>query len=398
MATIRIRKRGKTFSFSFDAGKHPATGKRRTIERGGFSTEQEAFDAGAAAYAAWKTGDIGIASERVPLGEYLAAWLENVAKRKIKPSSYASYAITIRSHIAPYIGGIVLQELRPRHVDSWLMQLAGKGLARGTIALARAVLSTALKHAVYPAELIRSNPCAGMAIPRNAPAKVVRRSIITKEQFRELLSLHPEGSKYYMPLMLLYHTGARIGEVFGLTWESVDLEKGTLTIERQIAERQAGGYAFATPKTATSTRTLFIDGRLIAALRRWKALQAERELAMGKAYQVIYERAGGTLYIVPKMEKPPEGAILRPLICTDRYGLPVTYRGISTMLNRRGINAHSFRHTHATQLIEAGAKPVDVAARLGHKDATITQNLYTHDTEEMQKETVAIFSRIVGTL
>ena len=217
MATIRTRKRGKTFSYSFDAGKNPATGKRRIIERGGFSTEQEAFDAGAAAYAAWKTGDIGITSERVPLGEYLAAWLENVAKRKIKPSSYASYAITIRSHIAPYIGGIVLQELRPRHVDSWLMQLAGKGLARGTIALARAVLSTALKYAVYPAELIRSNPCAGMAIPRNAPAKVVRRSIITKEQFRELLSLHPEGSKYYMPLMILYHTGARIGEVFGLT-------------------------------------------------------------------------------------------------------------------------------------------------------------------------------------
>lgn len=47
-------------------------------------------------------------------------------------------------------------------------------------------------------------------------------------------------------------------------------------------------------------------------------------------------------------------------------------------------------------LIEAGAKPVDVAARLGHADATITQNLYTHDTEDMQKETAAIFARIVG--
>ena len=46
--------------------------------------------------------------------------------------------------------------------------------------------------------------------------------------------------------------------------------------------------------------------------------------------------------------------------------------------------------------IEAGAKPVDVAARLGHSDATITQNLYTHDTDEMRKETAAIFARIVG--
>ena len=60
------------------------------------------------------------------------------------------------------------------------------------------------------------------------------------------------------------------------------------------------------------------------------------------------------------------------------------------------LNAHSFRHTHATRLIEAGAKPVDVAARLGHADATITLNLYTHDTDEMKQETAQIFERIVG--
>jgi len=60
------------------------------------------------------------------------------------------------------------------------------------------------------------------------------------------------------------------------------------------------------------------------------------------------------------------------------------------------LNTHSFRHTHATRLIEAGAKPVDVAARLGHADATITQNLYTHDTDEMKKETARIFGEVVG--
>ena len=46
-------------------------------------------------------------------------------------------------------------------------------------------------------------------------------------------------------------------------------------------------------------------------------------------------------------------------------------------------------------LIEAGATPKDVAARLGHKDATITQNLYTHDTEKMQRETVALFVKSI---
>ena len=79
-ATIRTRKRGKTYSYSFDAGRNPMTGKRKAIEKGGFATEQEAYDAGAAAYADWKSGNIGITSERITLRDYLAVWLENVMR------------------------------------------------------------------------------------------------------------------------------------------------------------------------------------------------------------------------------------------------------------------------------------------------------------------------------
>ena len=85
-------------------------------------------------------------------------------------------------------------------------------------------------------------------------------------------------------------------------------------------------------------------------------------------------------------------------MCIKENGTPIPGDSFKKMLQKHGLNAHSFRHTHATQLVEAGAKPVDVAARLGHKDATITQNLYTHDTEEMQQETARIFGEIVGKL
>lgn len=65
MAKIRVRKRGKTYSYSFDISKKP----RKMKEKGGFATEQEAFDAGTAAYAAWKTGNVGITSAKVTLDE-----------------------------------------------------------------------------------------------------------------------------------------------------------------------------------------------------------------------------------------------------------------------------------------------------------------------------------------
>ena len=123
-ATIRTRRRGSTYSYSFDAGKNPTTGKRRAIEKGGYATEQEAYDAGAAAYAAWKAGNIGITSERVPMRDYLAAWVENVARPNVAQGTYGGYVTTIRAHIVPYIGGIILQDLRPRDVDRWMSQLA----------------------------------------------------------------------------------------------------------------------------------------------------------------------------------------------------------------------------------------------------------------------------------
>lgn len=64
MAKIRTRKRGKTYSYNLEAGLN-ANGKRKVVEKGGFATKQEAYDAGVKAFAAWKNGNIGIVSEKV---------------------------------------------------------------------------------------------------------------------------------------------------------------------------------------------------------------------------------------------------------------------------------------------------------------------------------------------
>ena len=396
MATIRTRKRGKTFSYSFDAGKHPATGKRKMIERGGFSTEQEAYDAGTAAYTDWKRGKLCITSERVPLCDYLATWLENIARPNVSRLTYEDYALIIRARIAPYIGGIILQDLRARDVDSWLHKLAAAGLAKRTIANTRALLSNALKYAVYPAELIAANPCTGLSIPRSAPRTVTPRTIITPAMLAALLQKYPEGHKYNIVILLAFHTGARISELLGLTWEDIDMTAGRLSIVRQVIKSKAAHcFFFAPPKTHTSTRTIFLDAHIIRALRVWRNHQTQNALRLGGAYQCVYETADGRIHTDPRIETPPEGCVLRPLVCTDRFGLPIRYTAFRSAIFAFGLNSHSFRHTHATKLIEAGAKAVDVAARLGHVDATITQNLYTHDTEEMQQETAAIFGRVV---
>lgn len=382
---IRIRKRGNTYSYSFDISKHP----RRMKEKGGFSTEDEAFDAGVQAYANWKNGNIGVTSERVTLKDYLASWLENVARPNVKRTTYSSYQSAIKKRIAPFLGNHILQELRPRHIDGWLKNLAKEGLARGTIRQTKTVLSTALKYAIYPAELIVSNPSTGLSIPRSAPKQVIERTVITPEQAAALF----EHERYRPVLKLLYHTGMRISEAMGLTWDDIDLKTGEITIVRQRIQDY-----FETPKTESSARTFYADAALLVYLRALKAAQAKDEMRLGEAYQITYEDTAHdrAVVVLPKKLPPAPTLERRMLLCIKENGAPILGDSFKKMLRTHGLNAHSFRHTHATQLIEAGAKPVDVAARLGHKDATITQNLYAHDTKEMQQETARIFGEIVG--
>lgn len=382
---IRIRKRGDTYSYSFDISKRP----RRMKEKGGFATEDEAFDAGVAAYADWKSGNIGITSERVTLKDYLASWLENVARPNVKRTTYSSYQSAIKKRIAPFLGNHILQELRPRHIDGWLKNLAKEGLARGTIRQTKTVLSTALKYAIYPAELIVSNPSTGLSIPRSAPKQVIERTVITPEQAAALF----EHERYRPVLKLLYHTGMRISEAMGLTWDDIDLKTGEITIVRQRIQDY-----FETPKTESSARTFYADAALLVYLRALKAAQAKDEMRLGEAYQITYEDTAHdrAVVVLPKKLPPAPTLERRMLLCIKENGAPILGDSFKKMLRTHGLNAHSFRHTHATQLIEAGAKPVDVAARLGHKDATITQNLYAHDTKEMQQETARIFGEIVG--
>ena len=399
-ATIRTRQRGKTFSYSFDAGKHPVTGRRKVIEKGGFETAQEAYDAGVAAYTNWKSGNIGLTSEKVLLKDYLHMWLENVARPQVKLSTYENYLYLITKNIIPYLGEIPLQDLRPRNCAFLMKKLYERGLVRRTIIATRNALSTALKYAVYPAELIPSNVASGFPVPRSSGTRVpIKRTLVTPEMLETIFQKHPFGGKFYIPILIAYHTGMRAAEVLGLEWTSVDFQTGTIKVyQNQCFSRELRRSYLDTPKTEQSARVVLIDKLLLDELKRWRAQQQKNRDVLKDQYQIVFTDADGFLATAAPALLPRE-AVTHDFICTDRRGRIIRYDLLNGFLSRNfGLNTHSFRHTHATQLIEAGAKPVSVAARLGHKDATITQNLYTHDTEVMQRETLSIFENALPTL
>ena len=90
MSQVRTRKRGKTFSYIFEADKKP-DGKRKVVEKGGFATKKAAYDAGVAAYTDWKHGNIGITSENISVKDFMQNWLDNVVELNVKANSLQTY-------------------------------------------------------------------------------------------------------------------------------------------------------------------------------------------------------------------------------------------------------------------------------------------------------------------
>lgn len=386
--SIRTRQRGKKWYYCFDIGKKE--GKRKKIERGGFATQAEAEEAGLEAFTAWRHGDIPVPSEKLKMKDYLVSWLERAARVSVKRSTYDAYYSAVHSRIIPYLGDICLQELRPRDVDKWLRELIRKGYAQKTIRATKAVLSLALNYAVFPAELIRNNPARDLRVPRGAKLAKVKRTVITPSLLAQLFEMFPIGHRFRIPIRLLYYTGMRIGEVLGLEWQDIDFKAGRLQVRRQLKKSDKKFFYFDTPKTPTSERSFYLDAGTLSELKRWKACQAADKIRMGECYTVIYAASDGAITMCPQGDAAPRGMGRHELVCTNQFGCFLKYISLEVRLRKLGLNTHSFRHSHATHLIEGGVRPVDVAARLGHSDANMVNAIYAHDTEEMQRACVSV--------
>lgn len=401
MAELNVRKRGKKWEYRFEGAK--IDGKRNQISKGGFNTKSECVIAGTKALNEYNNAGLHFEPTEMSLSDYLDYWMDNYVKIECRENTQRIYSDIIRIHIKPYLGAYRLKAITPMVLQKHLNKLYVQGLSRNYLSSIHGVLSGSFHYAVEPARMLRESPMTYVKMPKCKHKKVdTNHRIISKNEFSKIIDRFPLNTQYYILLMICYYTGTRIAECTGLTWDRINLDAGTITIDRILVKYQDKKWYLGHPKTDSSNRTIPIGETLIKALKEHRKWQLKNRMKYGSYYKQYYIDNNNHVYgLDNRVEYVTTDKKVDFICCQENGNLvnPDRARYCSRVINYElGIqfNFHSLRHTHATVLIESGANMKDVQIRLGHAQLSTTMDTYVKTTEKMAKETVNVFENAVN--
>lgn len=437
MAKVNVRNRNKgkvdktgkpkpaNWEYRFEAAK--IDGKRKHISKSGFRTKKDAEDAGAKALAEYNNAGLKFEPSDMSYADYLDYWFDNYVKVSCKYNTQMAYNQIIEQHLKPVLGMYKLRSLTPVLIQEYVNKKFVTGLKKTTLTNIMSVLSGSLRYAVVPARLLTSSPAEYVKYPKKKTnKKETNRIILSIDDFNKMLDRFEKGNPFRYALLIGFHTGLRIGEVYGLTWDDIDFDERTLDVNKQAYKRNYGvdvrqvmkqkgkreeksAWYFGDTKTLSSTRKIKIGDTLIKELREYKAIQAQNELLYGEYYTQIFmkkekDEKGKDIYRLIEVEKSvPVGLPQANLIMrkeNGQYSSSDSFKYAARVIHYDlgiAFNFHSLRHTHATTLIEGGVSPKAVQARLGHENIETTLQTYVHNTEAMEQTAVDVFEKTLST-
>jgi integrase len=286
----------------------------------------------------------------VTFAEYFPEWIASYAgrtSRGFREQTRQEYKRDLERHALPFFGGTRLAEIEPRDIKRFIAALIEDGLssrsARRRLAPLRALLATAVEDG-----LVRSNPAAGVRIPRSPADRIDHdhSKALNEDELRRLLHELPTGSRLFV--QFLAHTGLRFSEAIGIRWGDVDFEQGRLHVRRRLY------HGIDAPKSQYGRRAIPLSPQMLtslAGLRRSSNYHDEGE-------PVFATRAGTPLNYANLYRR-----VFKP--AAQRAGVPWAA-------------FHTLRHTCATILFRNGLNAKQVQLWLGHHSPAFTLDVYVH--------------------
>ena len=329
-----------------------------------------------------------ITDPEMTVEDWFDFWIGNIVS-DLAPNTIRNYRERYEHNIRPVIGKLKITDVKPMHCKLVFNRM-NETYAGGTIRQTYITMGTMFRAAVDN-DILTRHPMDGVKYtkPMKAADDIKYFTVDEQNAFLEAA----KSSHNYHQFALILETGLRVGEVIGLTWDCIDWEKCTLTVNKTLEFRhKQKEWRAGPPKTAHSYRTIPLTDRAVALLREVEAMKQTRKESpvLDTVLDYMDRRSGKVLQLK-----------LRDLVFINyRIGKPIKNSSYDTHLyklcDKAGVKrvcVHALRHTYATRAIESGMQPKILQKLLGHASIKTTMDRYVHVTDESMEDAVRCFEK-----
>ena len=307
------------------------------------------------------------------LNAYIQTYI-NQKEKRVEDSTVRNVENSLK-RMAKVYGEYKIEDITSAMLDDYFTGLldttsekTGELLAIGTIIKEFRYVGTFFKTAANK-NIIPVNPMLKIECPkhRKGEARKTRREYTRDEILRLIKEINTLPIEWKALLRFALDSGCRRGEIMGLTWENVNFDKGTVLICQSLSFLSGKGYTLKAPKTH-EIRTIDISSDVMKILKEWKTFQAKNNLEKG------FPCNG---YVFTSLETGEHISHN----CMNYY-----VNHLAKVCGMDGLHPHEFRHMMASMMIGMGVDILTVSQRLGHKNVSITLDVYSHAMRDNQKK------------
>jgi integrase len=282
----------------------------------------------------------------------------------------------LRLHVIPALGRLQLTRVKPTDLTKLYAKLLGSGLSPMSVTHIHKLIHGMMKSA-YRWDYVARNVVDLVAAPKATKRDV---PVFSVEEAKRFIAAARDDELEAL-FVIAATCGPRSGELLGLTWDSVDIENQTMRIDKAL-QYQNGQPKLVEPKTPSSVRTISLSRMAATSLRRHRAKQDARAIALGAAWQndlnLVFTNTVGS-----------------PL---DRHN--VLKRRLRPLLRKAGLNEalrfHDLRHIAASLALQQAIPVIKVSEMLGHSSTATVQSVYGHVIPGEQRQIADAMDRLLA--
>ncbi len=325
---------------------------------------------------------MNVVNEYIILDEWFVKFIDIHKYGIICENTKAYYQSVYRKHISPYLGKFRLNEITHLQVKGLIKTLEQKGLQFETQNKVRILLKDMFNKAQMDNLYIGNNPARSIKLVRN---EKIERKVLSKEEQETFLNCSL-GTFYHELFVVMINTGMRVGEITALMRSDIDFENNTISVTKSLLYQKLEGdekkeFHLGKTKTKSSVRSIPMNEQCREALQK-QILR--KEIVKKREIKDIDEEFKDLLFVT-KFNTPINDVIVSDAIKRIINEINLSKDDLEKM---ECFSSHTFRHTFATNALEAGVAMRVVQEWLGHSTMQMTANLYSHVTKEFSQSEI----------